>query len=223
MSNQTRKSNNKSAKATVASPTAIGTTSSGPSHPPAPKTAVAKHGADQNALAGEMPINPGKRMEYGSEHTAEPAAGKTRDMPSSSSGAGTLSEQNVSDKTGEPALEPVALDGALTLKRVNDSGQGLTTNQGVAISDNQSSLKAGLRGPTLLEDFILREKVTHFDHERIPERVVHARGSGAHGFFECYKPLTKYTKAAPFVKAGQPRADASFPELMVTASAQVGR
>src|SRR5580658_9890300 len=59
----------------------------------------------------------------------------------------------------------------------------LTTNQGVAVGDNQNSLKAGDRGPVLLQDFILREKITHFDHERIPERVVHARGSAAHGFF----------------------------------------
>jgi catalase len=65
----------------------------------------------------------------------------------------------------------------------------LTTNQGVPVADNQNSLKFGLRGPALLEDFILREKITHFDHERIPERIVHARGSGAHGFFECYEPL----------------------------------
>jgi len=62
----------------------------------------------------------------------------------------------------------------------DSAGEFLTTNQGVRISDNQNSLKAGDRGPTLLEDFILREKITHFDHERIPERVVHARGSAAH-------------------------------------------
>src|SRR5450755_172656 len=60
----------------------------------------------------------------------------------------------------------------------------LTTNQGVALSDNQNSLKANPRGPALLEDFILREKITHFDHERIPERIVHARATGVHGFFE---------------------------------------
>ncbi|CAA7196884.1 catalase [Chryseobacterium potabilaquae] len=71
----------------------------------------------------------------------------------------------------------------------------LTSNQGISISDNQNSLKAGNRGPTLLEDFILREKITHFDHERIPERVVHARGSGAHGVFILKKSLAKYTKA----------------------------
>lgn len=74
--------------------------------------------------------------------------------------------------------------------------QFLTTNQGVRINDNQNSLKAGERGPSLLEDFILREKITHFDHERIPERVVHARGAGAHGFFQVYEPLTNLTKAA---------------------------
>lgn len=79
----------------------------------------------------------------------------------------------------------------------------LTTNQGVPIGDNQNSLKAGLRGPTLLEDFILREKITHFDHERIPERIVHARGSGAHGYFECTTPMTRVTRAAPFAEAGK--------------------
>ena len=83
------------------------------------------------------------------------------------------------------------------------AGPVLTTNQGVAISDNQNSLKAGLRGPVLLEDFILREKITHFDHERIPERIVHARGSAAHGFFEAYEPMTEYTRAAPFAAAGK--------------------
>src|SRR5688572_3720506 len=76
------------------------------------------------------------------------------------------------------------------------AGEFLTTNHGVRINDNQNSLKAGERGPSLLEDFILREKITHFDHERIPERVVHARGSAAHGYFQVYEPMTQYTKAA---------------------------
>ena len=76
------------------------------------------------------------------------------------------------------------------------AGEFLTTNHGVRINDNQNSLKAGERGPSLLEDFILREKITHFDHERIPERVVHARGSAAHGYFQVYEPMTPYTKAA---------------------------
>ena len=79
----------------------------------------------------------------------------------------------------------------------------LTTNQGVPIADNQHSLKAGLRGPTLMEDFILREKITHFDHERIPERVVHARGSGAHGVFEAYQSLQAITRADLFAEGGR--------------------
>lgn len=80
-----------------------------------------------------------------------------------------------------------------------ESAGGLTTNQGVPVADNQNSLKGGPRGPTLLEDFILREKITHFDHERIPERIVHARGSGAHGVFECYASFAHLT-AASFLK-----------------------
>ncbi|HSC79835.1 MAG TPA: catalase HPII [Chitinolyticbacter sp.] len=74
-------------------------------------------------------------------------------------------------------------------------GDTLTTDQGVKISDNQNSLRAGPRGPTLLEDFILREKITHFDHERIPERVVHARGEAAHGVFQVYESLAPITRA----------------------------
>src|SRR5580693_5753111 len=70
----------------------------------------------------------------------------------------------------------------------------LTTNHGVPISDDQNSLKAGQRGPALLEDFVLREKIQHFDHERIPERIVHARGSAAHGYFELTKSLASLTK-----------------------------
>jgi catalase len=73
--------------------------------------------------------------------------------------------------------------------------QFLTTNQGLRINDNQNSLKAGERGASLLEDFILREKITHFDHERIPERIVHARGEAAHGYFQVYESMAKYTKA----------------------------
>jgi catalase len=75
-------------------------------------------------------------------------------------------------------------------------GEFLTTNHGVRVNDDQNSLKAGERGSTLLEDFILREKITHFDHERIPERIVHARGSAAHGVFQVYKSMAKYTKAS---------------------------
>ncbi|SDE44953.1 catalase [Dyadobacter soli] len=77
----------------------------------------------------------------------------------------------------------------------DSTGELMNTNTGVRVNDDQNSLKAGDRGASLLEDFILREKITHFDHERIPERVVHARGSGAHGVFKLYEPLAQYTKA----------------------------
>ena len=79
----------------------------------------------------------------------------------------------------------------------------LTTQQGTPVSDDQNSLRAGDRGPTLLEDFHFREKIFHFDHERIPERVVHARGYGAHGFFEIYESLSDITRADIFQRAGE--------------------
>ena len=79
----------------------------------------------------------------------------------------------------------------------------LTTQQGMPVSDDQNSLKIGVRGPTALEDFHLREKIFHFDHERIPERVVHARGYGAHGYFENYEPLSDITSADLFQRAGE--------------------
>lgn len=79
--------------------------------------------------------------------------------------------------------------------RVEHAGERLTTNQAVPVSSTDDSLKAGARGPTLMEDFHFREKMMHFDHERIPERVVHARGFGAHGYFQVYEPMTEYTKA----------------------------
>jgi catalase len=89
-----------------------------------------------------------------------------------------------------------AANGGETHQQPTGNGTTLTTNQGVPISDNQNSLKCGGRGPTLLEDFVLREKITHFDHERIPERIVHARGSAAHGYFQPYKSMAHVTKAA---------------------------
>jgi len=96
-----------------------------------------------------------------------------------------------SSSSSKPARIP-----AETHQTAPENGVHLTTNQGLPISDNQNSLKAGVRGPALLEDFILREKITHFDHERIPERIVHARGSGAHGYFQPYGSAADITKAA---------------------------
>jgi catalase len=85
--------------------------------------------------------------------------------------------------------------GGETHQQAGGTHPPLTTNQGIPVADNQNSLRAYGRGPTLLEDFILREKITHFDHERIPERIVHARGSAAHGYFELTRSLRKYTTA----------------------------
>jgi catalase len=118
--------------------------------------------------------------------------------------ASTAGETSASPKTGD-GVPPAGTCPAGQLDRVRaDSGeQRLTTNQGVPVADNQNSLKVGLRGPTAMEDFILREKITHFDHERIPERVVHARGSAAHGYFESYQDLSALTRAAPFAAAGK--------------------
>ena len=156
-----------------------------------------------NRLAAAFPTNKNKPNEYG-EAARKPKAGATQEPPERTTTGSTLTEAQESPKTGtqarpgfNPGNEP--LDRA----RVDSSGQALTTNFGQPIADNQSSLKAGLRGPALLEDFILREKITHFDHERIPERIVHARGSAAHGFFECYEPLAKYTRASFLSAAGK--------------------
>ena len=96
--------------------------------------------------------------------------------------------------TGKPSSSE-KID-ALDAFREDGTEARLTTDQAVPINDDQNSLKAGARGPSLLEDFILREKITHFDHERIPERVVHARGAAAHGVFKVYKPLGRLTRAA---------------------------
>ncbi|MDH1701520.1 catalase [Comamonas terrigena] len=88
-------------------------------------------------------------------------------------------------------------------QQAGGSHPAMTTQQGIPVPDNQNSLKAYGRGPSLLEDFILREKITHFDHERIPERIVHARGTGAHGYFELSQSLAKYTTAQVLTETGK--------------------
>ena len=93
--------------------------------------------------------------------------------------------------------------GGETHQITDDAHPVLTTNHGTPIADNQNQLKAGARGPVLLEDEIYREKINHFDHERIPERIVHARGSAAHGYFECTDSLADITVADLFQKKGQ--------------------
>ncbi len=123
---------------------------------------------------------PGAVRRFTSPHARTDAAGRATNGP------GSL-------KAPETANDKLT---ALDAFRKGSENYALTTNQGVRIADDQNSLRAGSRGPTLLEDFILREKITHFDHERIPERIVHARGSAAHGYFQPYKDLSDITKAA---------------------------
>jgi catalase len=175
-----------------------------PKKPLAGPEAVAKLDAEINQLAAQTHHNPNKAGEYGYDSAVSPPQGVTHEPPSPAAVGSTLSESNANGKVGHgPVPGHNATIDTLDRVRVDSTGRVLTTNQGVPIGDNQNSLKAGLRGPTLLEDFILREKITHFDHERIPERIVHARGSGAHGFFEAYAPLTDLTRASLFAEAGK--------------------
>ncbi|PSF11760.1 catalase HPII [Marinobacter shengliensis] len=165
---------------------------------------MAEQGGATDPLARAMPFNRTKALEYGQENARVPPLSVTENLGSVSLTASTATETCGTKKTGGAAT-PGTNAGAEAFERarVDASGQPLSTNQGVPIGDNQNSLKAGLRGPSLLEDFILREKITHFDHERIPERIVHARGSAAHGYFEAYDALTNYTRAAPFAEKGK--------------------
>ena len=103
----------------------------------------------------------------------------------------------------EPNMNTQQGNAGETHQQADNNSTNLTTQQGIVIADNQNSLKAGRRGPALLEDFILREKITHFDHERIPERIVHARGSAAHGYFELTESLEQYTTAKVLTEVGE--------------------
>jgi catalase len=177
----------------------------GPSHPEgeAANQFTAKLAAAQG-LAAAMPYNINKALENG-EVSSLPEKGQTVEPPDPSATGSTLTETMSSDKagSGKPRLGFNAGNEPLDRARVDSGDRALTTNQGVPVADNQNSLKAGYRGPALLEDFILREKITHFDHERIPERIVHARGSAAHGYFECYESLEQYTRASLFSGPGK--------------------
>lgn len=178
---------------------------SGPALPPDPDRS---HPALQQAraisdLSASFTHNKNKPLEYGKD-AATPPQGPSSLPPDPSATASTLSEHNASTKTNQPAPPGLnATDGHLQRVRADSSQQQLTTNQGVPVADNQHSLTAGLGGPALLKDFILREKLTHFDHERIPERIVHARGSAAHGYFESYEALTELTCASLFAQVGK--------------------
>jgi catalase len=157
-----------------------------------------------DATVAGLPFNPNKASEYGKNSTGVQPGATVKVSDPRVTGS-TVTEVTESPKAGagNPNLGFNPGNESLDRARVDSSGQSLTTNQGVPVADNQNSLKAGLRGPTLLEDFVLREKITHFDHERLPERVVHARGSAAHGYFECYKAMTRVTRASLFAEAGK--------------------
>ncbi len=126
------------------------------------------------------------------------APGATRNMAKKRQDAGT---EGKAVRYGDAEV-PVGAGGE-THQAAGGDVPTLTTQQGAPVADDQSSLKVGPRGPTTLEDFHLREKIFHFDHERIPERVVHARGFGAHGYFENYAALADLTRAALFQRAGE--------------------
>ena len=169
------------------------TTISGPAEPDTSgigEVAADKADATQD-LASAFAFNTNKAAEYDPAAALAPPQGASVKSRDPIAGASTVSERTGSAKVGSggPNIGRNPTVGPLDRVRVDSTARALTTNQGVPLGDNQNSLKAGLRGPTLLEDFILREKITHFDHERIPERIVHARGSAAHGYFECTKAL----------------------------------
>ncbi len=189
-------------------------TVSGPSNAPPPTTLggnanpvsdqLLHKAAGTQSLAAAMPYNVNKSAEHG-DAARTPPQGDTHEPPNLAVTASTSTETIDSPKVGA-GVPPVGVNptvAPLDRVRVDGSGQPLTTNQGVPVGDNQNSLKIGLRGPTAMEDFILREKLTHFDHERIPERVVHARGSAAHGYFESYKDLSELTRATVFAEPGK--------------------
>jgi catalase len=164
---------------------------------------AARKAGNTESLAAAFPANANKAEEYG-EAARTPRPGASVEPVDRDVTGSTLTETTISAKTGTPAQAGFNPGNhPLDRVRVDSGGQVMTTNFGNPVADNQSSLKAGLRGPALLEDFILREKITHFDHERIPERIVHARGSAAHGTFECYKSMAKYTRASFLAAAGK--------------------
>jgi catalase len=167
------------------------------------RIAVQKAGADRAARA--FAYNENKAAEHGRESALHPPGGVHLEADDEVATASTVTEDVASDKLGEgvPLTGHNMGNAPLDRVRADASGRAITTNQGVPVADNQNSLKVGLRGPTALEDFILREKITHFDHERIPERVVHARGSAAHGFFECSDAAADLTMADPFGEVGR--------------------
>jgi len=155
------------------------------------KTAASKAAGSPQAARppranGDPIASPGAQRATAPDAPVADAGGSV--LPSNPDQANSIS--SATSRPGNPKSSDLAMH------REDGAGHVLTTNQGTRVNDNQNTLLAGERGPSLLEDFHFREKITHFDHERIPERVVHARGSGAHGYFQVYENLGRYTRAA---------------------------
>ena len=148
------------------------------------------------ATKNRKPAKSGKPDKAGVSGPVERSPATRNALAMVSPGAGRAGYETTTGNAGEVHQH---------IPHKGDHGVGsahLTDNHGHRIADNQNSLKAGARGPTLLEDFVLREKIFHFDHERIPERIVHARGSGAHGVFEVTEAIPELTRAKLFAKKG---------------------
>ena len=135
---------------------------------------------------------------------------KKRSTPKISTANAPISEKPAASARSNPATTVTIHDqqlhrgeGGELHQFAEDGHPVLTTAQGGPIADDQNTLRVGARGPALIDDFHFREKIFHFDHERIPERVVHARGYGAHGFFETYESLAAYTRADLFQRPGE--------------------
>ena len=126
------------------------------------------------------------------------------------------------EKLSDPEQYLVARPGGATHQTAETALGSLTTNQGVVVADNQNTLKSGGRGPSLLEDFAFQEKITHFDHERIPERIVHARGSGAHGYFEVTNPIPHLTRASFLAEIAKARIADDLDEGVIELDGRAG-
>src|SRR5689334_12132164 len=175
----------------------------GPQDPPVHKTGQKRHFRSRRSRAGCF-RNAYRRPAFfrgmPNRKTAKAASGEDSHMARASRGRKTA-DQRKSVRLADATI--IRGEGGETHQIATGEIPVLTTQQGIPIADDQNSLRVGPRGPTALEDFHFREKIFHFDHERIPERVVHARGFGAHGYFENYEPLAEVTRADLFQRRGE--------------------
>jgi catalase len=170
-----------------------------------PERSFFTHDNGDNAMPKQPPNKqtPRKSASQGDAATQQGIA-QHDPNPSQNTAAGNNNDGSYESAVADRlAKRPARLGSPSVGNLVSNAGRTLTTNQGLQIPQDDDSLKLGLRGPTLLEDFHLREKITHFDHERIPERVVHARGAAAHGYFELTESLEDYTTADLFTRVNE--------------------